>query len=126
MNKRSDCQPDAKRKRDSAQPQDAKRKRDSAQPQDAKRKRDSAQPQDAQRNRDSAQPQDTVQPVKESRSMIITNKTIHRRAFLRGAGASLALPLLDSMFPALANAQNRLKPATRLGTVYVPNGVIMD
>src|SRR5437870_5098018 len=46
MNKRSDCQPDAKRKRDSAQPQDAKRKRDSAQPQDAKRKRDSAQPQE--------------------------------------------------------------------------------
>ena len=40
------CKPDAKRKRDSAQPQDAKRKRDSAQPQDAKRKRDSAQPQE--------------------------------------------------------------------------------
>src|SRR6267378_2072558 len=58
--------------------------------------------------------------------MIITNKTIHRRAFLRGAGASLALPLLDSMIPALANAQNRLKPVTRLGIVYVPNGVIMD
>src|SRR2546422_9618378 len=50
--------PDAKRKRDSAQPQDAKRKRDSAQPQDAKRKRDSAQPQDAKRKRDSAQPQE--------------------------------------------------------------------
>src|SRR5881628_3948133 len=31
---RSECKPDAKRKRDSAQPQDAKRKRDSAQPQD--------------------------------------------------------------------------------------------
>src|SRR5439155_5352366 len=53
-----ECKPDAKRKRDSAQPQDAKRKRDSAQPQDAKRKRDSAQPQDAKRKRDSAQPQD--------------------------------------------------------------------
>jgi hypothetical protein len=36
------------------------------------------------------------------------------------------LPLLDSMTPALANAQNRLKPVTRLGIVYVPNGVIMD
>src|SRR5881396_2285127 len=29
-----ECKPDAKRKRDSAQPQDAKRKRDSAQPQE--------------------------------------------------------------------------------------------
>jgi hypothetical protein len=33
-NERSECKPDAKRKRDSAQPQDAKRKRDSAQPQE--------------------------------------------------------------------------------------------
>ena len=60
------------------------------------------------------------------RPMIISKKTIPRRAFLRGAGASLALPLLDSMIPALANAQSRLKPPARLGVVYVPNGVIMD
>src|SRR5690242_13269793 len=58
--------------------------------------------------------------------MIISKKTIPRRAFLRGAGASLALPLLDSMIPALANAQSRLKPPARLGVVYVPNGVIMN
>ena len=58
--------------------------------------------------------------------MIITNKTIPRRAFLRGAGASLALPLLDSMIPALANAQSKIQSPTRLGIVYVPNGVIMD
>jgi len=34
VHERSECEPDAKRKRDSAQPQDAKRKRDSAQPQE--------------------------------------------------------------------------------------------
>ncbi|PYS54101.1 MAG: hypothetical protein DMG13_09830 [Acidobacteria bacterium] len=33
-NERSECKPDAKRKRDSARPQDAKRKRDSARPQE--------------------------------------------------------------------------------------------
>jgi len=33
---------------------------------DAKRKRDSAQPQDAKRKRDSAQPQERAQPVKEN------------------------------------------------------------
>lgn len=33
--------------------------------------------------------------------MIISKKHISRRTFLRGAGVTLALPLLDSMFPAL-------------------------
>src|SRR5580693_8421554 len=33
--------------------------------------------------------------------MFITKKHISRRTLLRGAGVSLALPLLDSMFPAL-------------------------
>ena len=32
--------------------------------------------------------------------MFITKKHISRRAFLRGAGVTLALPLLDSMIPA--------------------------
>ena len=30
--------------------------------------------------------------------MIITNKTLPRRTFLRGVGATMALPVLDSMF----------------------------
>ena len=34
--------------------------------------------------------------------MLITRKHLSRRALLRGAGVTLALPLLDSMFPALA------------------------
>ena len=36
--------------------------------------------------------------------MIITRLHMPRRTFLRGVGATLALPLLDSMVPALAAA----------------------
>jgi len=55
--------------------------------------------------------------------MIITRKAISRRAILRGVGASLALPLLDSMVPALSGAG---RPVNRFGVVYVPNGMIME
>jgi hypothetical protein len=60
--------------------------------------------------------------------MMIFQKAIPRRTFLRGTGAALALPLLESMSPALVRAaadpaQNR---PTRLNFVYVPNGIIMD
>jgi hypothetical protein len=59
--------------------------------------------------------------------MIITKKALPRRTFLKGVGASLALPLLDGMVPALTAAQHTAAaPARRLGIVYVPNGVIMD
>jgi hypothetical protein len=59
--------------------------------------------------------------------MIITNKCLPRRTFLRGLGAAVALPLLDGMFPAFAAAgATRLTSARRLGVFYVPNGVIMD
>ena len=34
--------------------------------------------------------------------MIITNKALPRRTFLRGVGAAMALPVLDAMVPALA------------------------
>ena len=34
--------------------------------------------------------------------MIVTKRTLPRRTFLRGAGAAIALPLLDAMVPALA------------------------
>ncbi len=57
--------------------------------------------------------------------MIITKKALPRRTFLRGIGATLALPLLDSMVPALAAATAAQSP-TRLSVVYVPNGMIMD
>src|ERR1041385_1816130 len=55
--------------------------------------------------------------------MFITKKTIPRRAFLTGAGATLALPLLDAMIPAAtALARTPAKPATRLGFVFIPMG----
>ena len=54
--------------------------------------------------------------------MIITKMSLPRRTFLRGAGATLALPLLDAMTPALAKAaQSRL----RLGFYYPPNGMYL-
>ena len=55
--------------------------------------------------------------------MIILKKKLSRRTMLRGLGASLALPLLDSMTPALANTGPRT--VSRLGVVYVPNGMAM-
>ncbi len=57
--------------------------------------------------------------------MIITKKALPRRTFLRGMGATLALPLLDAMVPAAsALAKTAANPTRRLGFVYVPNGVI--
>ena len=59
--------------------------------------------------------------------MMIFNKAIPRRTFLRGMGATLALPLLDGMVPAFAGALDAAaKPATRFGVVYVPNGMVME
>ena len=59
--------------------------------------------------------------------MFITKKSLPRRTFLRGMGATLALPLLDSMIPARTLlAQTAAKPLPRLGFVYVPHGAIMD
>jgi hypothetical protein len=57
--------------------------------------------------------------------MMITKKSVSRRAMLQGLGASLALPLLDAMIPAMAATRlTAAKPAVRLGFVYVPNGII--
>ncbi len=55
--------------------------------------------------------------------MIITKKALPRRVFLRGMGASVALPLLDAMIPAgVALAATPAKPVRRLGYVYMPMG----
>ena len=57
--------------------------------------------------------------------MMVTKKALPRRSFLRGAGAMLALPLLDAMVPAMAATRlTAANPAMRLGFVYVPNGII--
>ncbi len=37
--------------------------------------------------------------------MIVTRKHLHRRTFLKGMGAAVALPMLDAMTPALAAAR---------------------
>lgn len=59
--------------------------------------------------------------------MIINKMALPRRTFLRGVGASLALPLLDAMVPAAtALAKTAASPAPRLGFVYIPNGVIQE
>ncbi|MBM40680.1 MAG: hypothetical protein CL483_01995 [Acidobacteria bacterium] len=55
--------------------------------------------------------------------MIITKKALARRTFLRGAGATVALPLLDAMVPAMtALAQIPATSVRRLGFVFVPMG----
>ncbi len=57
--------------------------------------------------------------------MIFTQKSLHRRTFLRGLGATLALPFLDAMVPAMAaTTASAATPATRLAFLYVPNGII--
>jgi len=59
--------------------------------------------------------------------MMIFKKAIPRRAFLRGLGATIALPLLEGMVPAFATERDvAAKAPTRLSFVYVPNGIIMD
>jgi hypothetical protein len=56
--------------------------------------------------------------------MYITKKHIPRRTMLRGAGAALALPLLDAMVPAAtALAQTAAAPKPRFVGCFVPHGM---
>jgi hypothetical protein len=57
--------------------------------------------------------------------MFIARKSLSRRTALRGLGATIALPFLESMVPAMASAQS-LRSPLRFGAVYVPNGCPMD
>ncbi len=58
--------------------------------------------------------------------MYISRKSISRRAVLRGAGATIALPLLDAMIPAgTALAATAAAPTPRMGFIYFPHGAIM-
>lgn len=57
----------------------------------------------------------------------ISKKHLPRRAFLRGAGVAIALPLLDSMIPAQTLlAGTAANPRSRLACIYVPHGATMD
>jgi len=56
--------------------------------------------------------------------MLISKKHIPRRTFLRGAGITLALPLLDSMIPAAsALAQTAAVPKSRFMGIFYPHGM---
>jgi hypothetical protein len=52
----------------------------------------------------------------------ITKKALPRRTFLRGVGASMALPMLDAMLPAFG--ADLVPTIPRLGFVYVGNGIV--
>ena len=54
-----------------------------------------------------------------------TEYLLDRRTCLKGLGAALALPLLESMGWAESGARAD-KPPVRLGFMYMPHGVIMD
>jgi hypothetical protein len=55
--------------------------------------------------------------------MIITKKFMRRRTFLRGVGATMALPLLEAMVPAATPlAKTAANPVRRLGFVFMPMG----
>jgi hypothetical protein len=60
--------------------------------------------------------------------MFLTKMSLPRRSFLKGVGATFALPLLDAMLPALstrAQAQ-AVAPTLRFGAVYLPQGFVLD
>ena len=59
--------------------------------------------------------------------MFVFKKHLSRRTVLKGAGATIALPLLDAMVPAgTALAQTAAAPSPRLGFVYFPHGALQD
>jgi hypothetical protein len=53
--------------------------------------------------------------------MFITNRALSRRTILRGAGAALALPVLEAMVPVFG-ARAAGAPVRRFGAVFVPLG----
>lgn len=55
-----------------------------------------------------------------------SNFLIDRRTCLKGVGASLALPLLETMGWAESAKGKPFQPPVRLGFMYMPHGVIMD
>ena len=58
--------------------------------------------------------------------MVITKKHVSRRTILRGVGAAIALPWLESMVPALtALEKSGAAPVRRLGVFYLPNGMAL-
>lgn len=57
---------------------------------------------------------------------ILLSKPLPRRTVLRGLGATVALPLLDAMFPTFAVRARAAGAAHRFLAFYVPNGMAME
>lgn len=63
---------------------------------------------------------------KTPRAPGLLTRPLHRRAFLRGAGVAMGLPLLDAMIPSMARAQDMpAAPRSRFFAFYVPCGIHM-
>jgi hypothetical protein len=58
--------------------------------------------------------------------MFLSRKFLSRRAVLKGAGATLALPLLDAMIPAGTVLAQTPAVSPRLGFIYFPHGALQD
>ena len=58
--------------------------------------------------------------------MFISKRHLDRRTFLRGMGATMALPLLDAMVPAGTALAAGTRPVPRVAFVYFPHGAIMS
>ena len=75
-------------------------------------------------NRPSGRSSRLRRELEELVTMFITKMSLPRRTFLRGMGATLALPLLDAMVPALTRHRPRPRrnPQRRFGAIFVPHG----
>ena len=58
--------------------------------------------------------------------MMITRKAMHRRTVLRGAGATIALPLLEAMGSSAIAVEAATASRKRLQVIYTPNGMVMN
>lgn len=54
--------------------------------------------------------------------MFLKRKPLSRRALIKGAGFSLALPFLDAMIPTVTAAPT---PEPKLAFIYFPHGAVM-
>src|SRR4030095_8859905 len=61
-------------------------------------------------------------------SMVIKKMALPRRTFIRGIGATLALPLLDAMVPAMSaqSKTSNVAKAPRFAAIYCGNGANMN
>jgi hypothetical protein len=72
-------------------------------------------------------PQFAIRNPQQEGVNFLTAKSLRRRTVLRGLGATLALPFLEAMLPAISRkGPAAAKPVHRFQTFYVPNGMAME